>query len=110
MEAQLIGFVVFVGNAGAETISKSYNVAAGGAASGVGDYYFTLGQGGAAASVCMAEIVPSNGAAAADITTPSIIHTSATLKRIQFRDKAGALVDPPNAPIVVTFYRMPPLA
>lgn len=85
--------------------SPAYNCTAADAGSGVGDFDLTIGEGGVDRTQCQIVVIGDSGGLAA----PSVIHTSDTVKRIQFRDAAGALVTPTNNVAWVEVHRLPPL-
>lgn len=104
MEPKTIAYahVTFDGEGGV-VAARLYNCTVADAGAGVGDFNLTLGQGGADRQLCQCVITPEDTATC----TGSTIHTSDTVKRIQFRDDAGALAAPVRAWIEVK--RMPPL-
>lgn len=96
MRKQLVGYITGTcdGN-GHFTETNAYNASIKDAVPEIaGDYQFTLGKGGVAPDVTVTEITVTEGAADADLATPSTVSGDAVTKRAQFRDKAGALVDP----------------
>lgn len=103
MRKTLVAFLAGSYAAGAFTIVKGYNIANGGGSSVTGDAYVTLGEGGVDTGSMIAEIVTLG--AAGDLATPSLINVSDTVKRVQFRDKAGSLVDP-SGDVWLAFYRV----
>lgn len=107
MRKILVGFLVGSYAAGAFSISKSYNVTDGGGVSGTGDAFVTLGENGVDGNSMIPEVTCGSGAADTDVATPSVINVSDTVKRIQWRDKGGALVDPPGD-VTLAFYRVTP--
>lgn len=113
MRRQLIAFAS--GSPGATfdagNTGKRYNCTLTGTAGPVaGDYSFTLGEGGVDSRVMEVVIDSNTAVASGDVALASVCLTgdTATNKRIQFRDKAGALVAPSGI-VSVSFYRMPPL-
>lgn len=104
MRKQLVAFVSGTCLAGVLTADKAYNCTNAGGVGVAGDYYLTLGEGGVDSSELVPEISVGIGAAAADIATPSLISVSDTVKRVQFRDKGGAFVDP-DLLVNIAFFR-----
>lgn len=82
---------------------SAYNCTVADAGAGVGDLDLTIGQGGADRTTCQIVVTPDLAA----MSQPSTIHTSDTVKRIQFRDHEGTLATPDGAWIEVR--RFPPL-
>ncbi len=103
MEEKVVAFAhVTWANAGIPQATRAYNctVAAGAVPEEIN---VTIGEGGADRTLCQIVAVANR----AGLASPSTIHTSDTVKRIQFRDAAGALVAPLTAYIEIK--RLPPL-
>lgn len=74
-------------------------------ANAAGDYNLTIGgSGGADLEVC--NVIVASGAGSVG-SIQSVIHTSNTVKRIQFRDDEGVIADPDS--FWVEIKRYPPL-
>lgn len=106
MRKQLVAFISGAAANGAFAADKRYNCTNAGGVGAAGDYYFTLGEDGVPDSTLVMECSVGVGSAAADIATPSLVPANSnTVKRVQFRDKGGALVDPALL-VNLAFYRI----
>lgn len=81
----------------------AYNCTVADAGAGVGDLDLTIGEGGVDRQLCQISVTPDLG----DSSSATTIHTSDTVKRIQFRADDGSLETPDGAWIEVK--RLPPL-
>ncbi len=109
MEPKIAAYAYVTFDEGAVTAQVAYNCTVADAGAGDGDFNLTIGEGGVDRELCIikaiAETAAGDGATSA--RNASTIHTSDTVKRIQFRDDAGTIVAPVAAWIEIK--RMPPL-
>lgn len=103
MEEKIVAFARVTWTEAGVVAQSAYNCTVADAGSGVGDIDVTIGEGGVDRTLCQIVVTPDIVAASAATT----IHTSDTVKRIQFRDDSGALTTPDGAWIEVK--RLPPL-
>lgn len=99
MEEKVVAYMHATIDENVLIVDRAYNCTL--AENAAGDYSLTVGQGGVDRHLC--QIVVSAETAERAATT---IHTSDTVKRIQFRDAAGALA---SSSFNIEIKKLPPL-
>lgn len=111
MEPKTVAYVrASIDGEGIVTAERRYNCTL--AKSGTGDYDITIGEGGADLRLCMVDAVSqtASAAGATSVRAPSVIHTSDTVKKVQFRNDAGDVTDPAGFWIEIKRYAPIPAA
>lgn len=103
MEPKIVAYARVHWTEAGVVADAAYNCSVADAGSGVGDIDVTIGEGGVDRTLCQIVVTPDLG----DTTAASTIHTSDTVKRIQFRADDGSLETPDGAWIEIK--RLPPL-